>query len=143
MNIRDRRCQEIRPDSLSVAGILLMFGWFASPYNSLDTFFTHTLERFGLYVFWSMLFLTTGTLKLASAWWRSNCPLWISFCANWLTTVSCLWTALLFTQVGPFTPTTAACWVIGVCGFISLYRNARQKQRMRESYGNRAESAGV
>lgn len=139
--MKDRRCQEVRPDSLSVSGILLMFGWYASPWNPLDTFFTTTLARLGLDLIWSVLFIAAGSLKFVSAWWRCDCPLWISFAANWLTAMACLWTGFLFWKVGPLTPTTAACWVIGICAVIALYRNARQKQRMRATYGDRAESA--
>jgi len=138
--IKDRRCNEIRPDSIAVAGILLTFGWYASPYNPIDTLFTQTLARLGLETFWSVLFVVAGFLKMTSAIWCCSCPLWISFSANWLTAMACLWTGFMFWKMGPITPTTAACWVIGACAVLALYRNARQKQRLRVSYGPGTES---
>ena len=138
----DRRHQDIKPDSLIVAGILLTLGWYASPWQPLDTFFTQTLARLGLEYFWSFLFTVAGMLKLVASSWRCQCPSLLTWCANWITAIVTLWTGFIFVAYGPLTPTTAACWVIGIGSVASLYRNARQKQRIRMGgYGNRAKGS--
>lgn len=136
----DRRHQDIRPDTLIVAGILFAMGWYASPWQPMDTLFTQTLARLNLEDPWAFLFMVAGILKAASAVMRNACPMWLSFSANWLSALICIWTGIIFAKYGPLTPTIAACWVIGVGSLASLYRNARQKQRIRMlNNGARAE----
>ncbi|MEK9809112.1 MAG: hypothetical protein VW362_01595 [Candidatus Nanopelagicales bacterium] len=134
----DRRRQDIKTDALIVAGILLTMGWYASPWQPIDTLFTQSLARLGLETTWALLFSIAGTLRAYVAIMRGKAPRWACFVANWFSALIGLWTGLLFIH-GPTTPTIMACWVIGVGSLVSLFRDARQQQKMRSTYGNRAE----
>lgn len=138
----DRRHQDIKTDSLIVAGILLTMGWYASPWQPLDTLFTQHLARQNLETVWAFLFTLAGLMKGAVAILRSRGPRWLCFAANWITALIGLWTGLLFVS-GPSTPTIMACWVIGLGSLASMFRDARQQQKLRGIYGSgpRAESS--
>jgi hypothetical protein len=79
-------------------------------------------------------------MKLVASVLRGGAPRWLCFTANWLAALIGLWTGLLFMH-GPTTPTIMACWVIGIGSLISLFRDARQQQKLRGIYGNRTESS--
>jgi hypothetical protein len=136
----DRRRQDIKTDSLIVAGILMTMGWYASPWQPLDTSFTQHLARQGLEGLWGALFWIAGGMKLAVAILRARGPRWLCFASNWVTALIGLWTGLLFIG-GPATPTIMACWCIGLGSLASMFRDARQQQKMRSIYGNRAEGS--
>jgi hypothetical protein len=134
----DRRRQDVKTDSLIVAGILLAMGWYASPWQPIDTLFTQLLAKQQLENLWAFLFFCAGSAKATVAVARSRAPRWMCFVANWLSALAGLWTGLLFIG-GPLTPTVLACWVIGLGSLISMFRDARQQQKLRSIYGARTE----
>jgi len=135
----DRRHQDIKTDSLIVAGILMTMGWYASPWQPLDTLFTQRLAQQGLETTWASLFWVAGLMKATVAILRSRGPRCLCFAANWVTTLIGLWTGFLFIA-GPMTPTIMACWVIGFGALASMVRDVKQGKKMRSAYVNRTES---
>jgi len=140
----DLRRREIRTDSATLGLVLMLMGWYASPWQPIDTLFTRVLASQGLETTWALALMIVGGLKV----WISvavNVPIRIE--SSWQSITSgtniaiamiCWWTFLQFIEQGLMTPTVLAMGVIGAGSMATLIRDAIKKKSLRCRHGRQS-----
>jgi hypothetical protein len=137
----DRRRSEFRTDSATLGAILLVMGWFASPWNGDDTLFTRVLASQGLEHAWGIIMMLTGGAKIVVSLvliprpWIE--PYWdrIKVTTTLLLVFVASWTFLHFVEAELYTPTVLALGVIAFGALATLIRDATTRKALRCRYG--------
>ena len=144
----DRRRSELRTDSATLGLVLMVMGWYASPWQPMDTTFTRVLDKQGLEDWWGILLLLIGTLKVFVSV-VTHRPTWLE--KHWrhaqkttslLIVFISFWTFFHFVEAGLFTPTVLAMGVIGAGTLATMIRDAITKKSLRCRYGSGYNSFG-
>ena len=137
----DRRRSEFRTDSATLGAILVVMGWFASPWQPDDTLFTRVLSAHGLEHVWGIVMMLTGGAKIVVSLVikprPSILPYWdrIKVTTTLLLVFVSSWTFLHFVEAALYTPTVLALGVIAIGALATLIRDATTRRGLRCRYG--------
>jgi hypothetical protein len=137
----DRRRSEFRTDSATLGAILVVMGWFASPWQPDETLFTRVLASQGLEHVWGIVMMLTGGAKIVVSLvlvprpWIE--PYWdrIKVTTTLLLVFVASWTFLHFVEAELYTPTVLALGVIAFGALATLIRDATTRKALRCRYG--------
>ena len=137
----DRRRSEFRTDSATLGMILVVMGYFASPWQPDDTLFTRVLSEQGMEHVWGIVMMLTGAAKITVSLVMeprpSILPYWdrIKVTTTLLLVFVSSWTFLHFVEAAIYTPTVLALGVIAFGALATLIRDSTTKKALRCRYG--------
>lgn len=122
----DRRRARLRTHTFTLGFVLVVMGCYA--FSPIDTLFTQTLARLGVEDLWGAVLLASGGLLALSA---ASSHKYMRWAGNAAGGFAGMWTFGLCISEGLFTPTVAACGVIGIGCIATMVRDALSGQKYR------------